>query len=197
MFIGGKFFHLFKQAFVQSSRELKIPILLLSTTPNRALVKHMMQKEETFETKTQWIFFLRLSAKLSRQYIDLSQRFKQNGQTLIPVDVSNLLSVNSKEDRINVIVMIDGFKEAQYYHKKIRNILKYWMKSKRFNIFLASSFGLLDDSKIFGLTGNYHYYQLPIHIDEFCDNISSSIQDIASKRRKWPGTSRRLGSTIR
>ena len=93
-------------------------------------------------------------------------------------------------------MIADGFEEAKYYHKKIRKILKYWMRSRRIDLFIGSSFELLDDSPIYGLTGSYHYFQLPIMTNEFCDIISEKIKDKSNNKKKWPGASSRLGSTI-
>jgi hypothetical protein len=148
------------------------------------------------DAKSDWIFYLKLTPKLNNKFFEIDRHFKQKGFTLIPVSVSDLIAVNRGENKFQVILIADGFEQARYYHKKIRKILKYWMRSKRINLFIGSSFELLDDSAIYGLTDCYFYYKLPIKTKEFCDKIGTKIKEKQDHDKKWPGSSTRLGSTI-
>lgn len=148
------------------------------------------------EEKSDWIFFLRLTPKLPAKFYELDHVFKQTGKTLIPVSFKDLISINKGEDKFHVICVIGSFDEAKYFEKRVRKLTHYFLRSRKMNLYTASSFKFIDDTHLFGSSGQYHYVQLPVGLKKFCDTITETINNKKLHKRKWPGTSSRLGSTI-
>ncbi len=147
--------------------------------------------------KSDWIFYLKLSKKLTSHFYSLDKEFKNNGITLVPITLSELLSVTKGEGKFHVITCIRGFSEASYYTKKVKKIFSYLVRSGRLNLFVTSSFNFINETHLFGRTGHYFYYQLPLKIPHLCDTISKEIDRQDSGERRWPGTSKGLGATVR
>lgn len=148
------------------------------------------------DNKSDWIFYLKLSPKLPASFFDMDKRLKENGYTLIPVSFTDLVLLNTKEGEFHVLAMASSTEQATYFQRKVRKILHYLLRSKRMHMYFVSSFKFLDDTHLFGSSGHYHYVQLPVSVNKFCDTISETIKNKRSQSRKWPGASRRLGSTV-
>lgn len=148
------------------------------------------------EEKTDWIFYLKLNRNLPEHFFELDQEFKKNGYTLIPVSITELISVTKGEGRFHVITAVTGFTQATYYANKVQKVFQMLLRSKRMYTYVASSFKFIDETALFGKSGQYHFVPLPVTMEHFCGTISKIITTQDNKTRKWPGGTRRLGSTI-
>lgn len=148
------------------------------------------------EQKSDWIFYLKLTPKLPKKFFDLDNHFKEMGYTLIPVTFKDLVSINKGENTFHVLTIISSFDESTYFEKRVRKLAHYFLRAKRMHMYLVSSFKFTDDTHLFGSSGMYHYVQLPVSIKKFCDTIGETIKNKKLHKRKWPGASSRLGSTI-
>ena len=148
------------------------------------------------EERSDWIFYLKLSKSLPKHFLDLDREFKERGITLIPISISELMSVTKGEGSFNVMTSVRNFSEAKYFSKKVQKIFEFMMRSRRLNLFMASSFSYIDQTSIFGKTGKYHFYPLPVKIDALCATIAHEIYKQQSGDYKWPGASRGLGATV-
>jgi len=148
------------------------------------------------EEKSDWIFYLRLNRNLPRHFFDLDQEFKSKGYTLIPVTIGELLSLTQGEGNFYVVTAVTGTAEATHYIKKVQKVFKLLLRNSRLTLFIASSFKFIDETALFGKTGQYHFVSLPVGMNHFCDTISKKIINKENKLTKWPGGTRRLGSTV-
>ncbi len=148
------------------------------------------------EEKTDWIFYLKLNKNLPEHFFDLDLEFKKNGFTLIPVTISELLTVTKGEGNFHVVATVTGMSEATHYTKKVKKVFKMLLRSGRMHSYIASSFKFVDETAQYGKTGQYHFVPLPVSMKYFCDTISKIIKSKDNKTRKWPGGTRSLGSTV-
>lgn len=148
------------------------------------------------EEKSDWIFYLRLSRKLPKHYFELDQEFKSLGYSLIPVTISELVSVTRGEGSFHVVTAVTGMAEATHYTKKVQKVFGLLLRNKRLNLYISSSFKFIDQTSIFGKTGQYHYTQLPVSMKNFCGKITTTITNKENQVKKWPGGTRGLGATI-
>ena len=79
---------------------------------------------------------------------------------------------------------------------KVQKVFQMLLRSKRMHTYVASSFKFIDETALFGKLGQYHFVSLPVTMEHFCGTISKIITTQDNKTRKWPGGTRRLGSTI-
>ena len=77
------------------------------------------------EANDHWIFYLKLTRDLPREYIRLDHEFKKSNKSLIPVTMKGLLDFVSRKKKIHVLIVVRSRKELAYYHKKVTKILKY------------------------------------------------------------------------
>lgn len=146
--------------------------------------------------KSDWIFYLKLSKSLPKHFISLDREFKKEGLTLIPISISELLSVTKGDGNFNVMVNICSIADAKYFSKRVQKTFSFLLRSKRINLFMSSSFEFVNQTSIYGPTKKYHFNRLPQKYNELCHLISSKIKKENSKDRRWPGSSRGLGQTV-
>ncbi len=146
------------------------------------------------EYKTDWIYYLKLSPKLSKNFFDMDAHFKERGITLIPVTLSELLGLTKGEGDFHCVSCIASFADAKYYLKKARKIIHILLRSKRMHWYIASSFAFTNEASLFSVYGNYHFARLPIGVKKFCDIIVTTIHAKSNSKTKWPGGKRpRMG----
>ncbi len=161
--------------------------------PVRLLSDYVSMKEE----KSDWIFYLKLSRNLPEYYFDLDREFKSQGLTLIPISISELISITKGEGKFNVFTGVRNFSDAHYYTKRVEKIFGVLLRSKRMSLFMSSSFSFMNQNYKYGKTGMYHFFPLPQSLHEICDTIASEVEKASRKDQRWPGTSIGLGKTIR
>jgi hypothetical protein len=148
------------------------------------------------DEKSDWIFYLKLSKSLPKHFLSLDKEFKSQGLTLIPISISELMSVTKGEGNFNVMVSVRSISDAKYFAKRVHKTFEFLLRSRRINLFMSSSFGFIDQTNKYGRTNKYHFHSLPQKVDELCESIAFDIQEEKSTDRKWPGASRGLGLTV-
>lgn len=161
--------------------------------PVRLLSDYVSMKEE----KSDWIFYLKLSRNLPEYYFDLDSEFKAMGLTLIPISISELISITKGEGKFNVFTGVRNFDDAQYYTKRVEKMFGMLMRSRRMSLFMTSSFSFINQNYKYGKTGMYHFFPLPQSLKSICGIIASEVDKSSSQDHRWPGSSVGLGKTIR
>ncbi len=138
------------------------------------------------EANEHWIFYLKLTKDLPREYIRLDQQFKKSNKSLIPITLKGLLECVSKRKAIHVLIVIKSRSELSYYHNKVTRILKYLMRAGNIHLYIASSFDSVNDPSVMK-RNFYNFAKLPVDIDYFCYSVSSMIDIKVSPVNRWPG----------
>ncbi|MBT4790402.1 MAG: hypothetical protein HON90_02430 [Halobacteriovoraceae bacterium] len=138
------------------------------------------------QDKEQWIFYLKLTKELSKDYFILDQKLKQSDKSLVPVTMKSLLESTKKYKSIHVVIVVKSFQEFRYFNKKVKKMMKYLMMTERVHIYIASSFVAMNDPSIMK-RDFYNFMKLPVSIDLFCHSIARTI-DLRDKQANiWPG----------
>lgn len=148
------------------------------------------------DEKSDWIFYLKLSKSLPKHFLSLDKEFKKQGLTLIPISISELLSVTKGEGSFNVMLSIRSISDAKYFSKRVQKTFEFLIRSRRINLFISSSFEFINQTNKYGKSKKYHFTLLPQKYDELCEGITKNIQKENSKDKRWPGSSRGLGQTV-
>ena len=138
------------------------------------------------EAQEHWIFYLKLTRDLPREFLLLDHEFKKNRKSLIPVTLKTLLECTRKNKSIHVLIVVKSFGEYRYFHHKVKKILKYLMRTEKVNLYVASSFGIVNDPSI--MKRNYYeFIKLPVNLKQFCGSISELIDSKEMQYNSWPG----------
>ncbi len=138
------------------------------------------------DARDNWIYFLKLSRELPREYIHLDQAMKVHQKSLVPVTLKGLIETSSKSGAVHIIVYIHSLNELRYFNRRANKILKYLMKNSRVNIYIASSFSQVGDGSILKRK-QYNFVKLPVSRSEFCSNVAHMIEMRENELYKWPG----------
>ena len=133
-----------------------------------------------------WIYFLKLSRDLPREYILLDQELKKFNKSLVPVTLKGLLETSSKAAGVHIVVYVHSLDELRYFNRRANKILKYLLKNSLVNIYVASSFSELGDGSILK-RNQYNFIRLPVSRKKFCESVSGMIDIVESDHLKWPG----------
>lgn len=150
-----------------------------------------MKQNET----TSFIFYLTLEEQLPRTFYIFNQCFKDLGFMLVPVRIDQLQTLVSSTDQSQIIVIssvIDS-REMKLYNEKVRGLLKYVLKSKRLTFMHLSSFGKVNDFKLYHKQKNYYFMKYPLDAGLLATKIVRYYQLKAEQNiLRWPG-GRRAG----
>ncbi len=138
------------------------------------------------EAREHWIFYLKLTKNLTRDFISLDAEFKQHNKTLIPIGLRSLLECTRKRKSIHVLIVIRSYREYRYYHKKVKKLMKYMMRTDKVHLYFASSFQLAHDPSILK-RNHYEFVSLPVHMEKFCTRISELVDIKEQRFNSWPG----------
>ena len=138
------------------------------------------------DARDNWIYFLKLSRELPREYIMLVQEMKSHNKSLVPVTLKGLLETASKSTDVHIIIYIHSLGELRYFNRRANKILKYLMKNSLVNLYIASSFSNIGDGSILK-RNQYNFVRLPVSRKSFCERVSGMIDISESDQLKWPG----------
>lgn len=138
------------------------------------------------ENREQWVFFLKLSRELPKEFFTLDQHFKSSGKSLVPVGLKALGSMLSQGGNIHVMIVIKNIDEYRYFKNRVVKILKYLMRSDKVHLYVASSFSSVNDNQIMR-KDHYSFIKIPVATSYLCGSISSMIDMRTIGGSKWPG----------
>jgi rRNA pseudouridine-1189 N-methylase Emg1 (Nep1/Mra1 family) len=136
-----------------------------------------------------FIFFLTISESLSQHYYIFDSHFKELGFVLVPVKMDQLQSLlaSSEQEQIIIVASVSDGREYKSFNEKIRNRLKFILKSKRINFVLLSSFSRLNDKKNFSMQKNYFFMKFPLDAKQVCSKIAQFHEMRLGQKTIWPG----------
>ena len=138
------------------------------------------------EEREHWIFYLKLTKDLPKEFLALDLEFKKSKKSLIPVSLKTLLDCTRKNKSIHVLVVVKNYQEYRYFHKRVKKIMKYLMITERVNLYVAASFSMVNDPSIMK-RNFYHFVKLPVLTREFCGSISQMVDSKEAQLNSWPG----------
>lgn len=138
------------------------------------------------ENKEQWVFFLKLSRELPREFFTLDQQFKSGNKSLVPVGLNALSSMVAGRKSIHVMIVVKNVSEYIYFKTRVVKILKYLMRSDKVYLYVASSFSNVNDNQIMR-KDYYNFIKIPVATSYLCGSISNMIDMRESGGYKWPG----------
>ena len=143
---------------------------------------------------TPFIFFLTLEDSLPESFYTFDRNLKDLGFVLVPVKVEQLQSLAASTQQMQLIVIssIVNGRELKLYNKKVRNLLKYVLKSKRITLMHLSSFSQLNDSKYYAFQKNYFFMKYPLDARLLSATIARYHIAKSQQSSRWPG-GRRAG----
>lgn len=134
----------------------------------------------------QWVFYLKLTRELPREFILMDQQFKKSGKTLIPIGIKVLLEHVRKNSSTHVLILIRSIGEYTYFKQKVGKAMKFLMMGRRVHLYIASSFSSVNDPSV--MKRDYYYFaKLPIGITSFCNAVSHEVDRKETSMLKWPG----------
>lgn len=144
---------------------------------------------------TSFIFYLTLGEHLPRSFYTFNQCFKELGFMLVPVRIDQLQTLLSSTEQSQLIVVasVSSARELKIYNEKIRNLLKYVLKSKRLTLMHLSSFSRINDTRLYHRQKNYFFMKYPLDAGLLSSRIARYYKLKAEQNiLRWPG-GRRAG----
>ena len=133
-----------------------------------------------------FIFFLKLSDELPEFYFHMANMFKGYGITLVPMTVKQLKGMKHS-DREYVVSITSDFTKYRNYLMARKSYLDYMILNRKFCLFDLSSFQVADIASRGFRTKSYHFYSLPVNIEETVKNIALQIYSDRKAKLNWPG----------
>lgn len=143
-------------------------------------------------TKEPFIFYLTLDEALPSTFYIFNKTLKDLGYILVPVRIDQLQSLvaTTEQDHVVVINSVTDSKEYKLFNDKVRNLLKFVLKSKRLTYMQLSSFSKLNDARNYSLTKNYYFLKYPLNARVLSSKIVRYCDLKSEKSSKWPGGTR-------
>ncbi|OUR98906.1 hypothetical protein A9Q84_05700 [Halobacteriovorax marinus] len=133
-----------------------------------------------------FIFFLKLSNQLPSYYFYMSEQFKAFGISLVPVTLSQLKEIRHN-NREYIISLTSDFTKYRNHLQARKNYLDYMVLSRKFCLFDISSFEIPDMASKGFRSKSYHFFQLPVNLEETVKNIAIAIYEDRRTKLTWPG----------
>lgn len=136
-----------------------------------------------------FIFYLTLVDSLPNSFYSFDRIFRDLGFILVPVQFDQLQSLIASTDQSQVIVIssVTDTSDLKAYNEKIRPRLKFLLKSRRISFIHLSSFGRIDDSKLFAFKKTYSFLKFPLDARVLSSQIARFYEERMSKSTRWPG----------
>ena len=139
------------------------------------------------ESNDNWVFFLKLSKQLPRQYFNLDREFKKAGLTLVPITLSDLLQILKGEDRPQVICFVQNIYHFRFMYKRGQKVLTMLTRNDKIDLYILSSFSCLNQTAELKGRSNYFYLTLPVPLRKCCAIIASTIINKWRFGHTWVG----------
>lgn len=120
-----------------------------------------------------FVFYLELEQYFNNHFFNFNHFFQKKDFILLPVTLDQLQQLASLTEQSEVIVIcsVSSFQQMKVYEQKVRGVLKFFLKDKRFNFILISSFSHLDDKKYFKNNSSYSFFNYPLDVKKVVQNI--------------------------
>lgn len=138
------------------------------------------------ENREQWVFFLKLSRELPREFFALDQQFKACNKSLVPVGLKSLSSMVTGNKSVHVMIIVKNVAEYKYFKTRVIKILKYLMRTDKVYLYVSSSFSSVNDNQIMR-KDHYNFIKIPVATSYLCGSISNMIDMRDTGGYKWPG----------
>jgi hypothetical protein len=141
---------------------------------------------------TPFIFYLTLDENLPRAFYVFDKNLKKLGFVLVPVRIDQLQALVASTDQTQVMVItsVTDAREMKVFNEKVRNLLKYILKSKRLTFMFCSSFSKLNDFKFYALKRNYYFLKYPLDAQLLSSKIARYYELKSEQNVRWPGGKR-------
>ncbi|WP_127717759.1 hypothetical protein [Halobacteriovorax sp. HLS] len=133
-----------------------------------------------------FIFFLKLSDQLPEFYFHMATMFKGYGISLVPISPKDLKEIKHNSREYIVSVNSDFTKYRNFLVAR-KTYIDYMVLNKKFCLFDISSFEMADIASRGFRTKSYHYFSLPVNIEETVKLIAISIYEDRKTKSNWPG----------
>lgn len=139
-----------------------------------------------------FIFYLTLDDNLPATYYIFDRTLRELGFILVPVKIDQLQSLVSSTEQSQVMVLssVVDAREYKLYNERVRNLLKYVLKSKRITFMHLSSFSKLNDSRLYNLSKNYIFLKYPLDARVLSARIANYHEEKSEQSFRWPGGTR-------
>jgi hypothetical protein len=133
-----------------------------------------------------FIFFLKLSDELPESYFHMANMFKGYGISLVPMTTKQLKEIkhNSRE---YVVSISSNFMSYRNFLIARKSYIDYMVLNRKFCLFDISSFQMADIASKGFRTKSYHFYSLPVSIEETVKHIALQIYSDRKTKLNWPG----------
>lgn len=139
------------------------------------------------EVEGNWIFFLSPTRSLPSYYVAMDAQFKRAGLSLIPVTLSDLLTILKTEHKPQVICVVSNFTQMHFMLKKGVKVLNMLIRNDLIDLYVLSSFISLDQTATLRGRKNYLFLSLPLPLRLTCVKITAAIIKKWEGRKIWPG----------
>jgi hypothetical protein len=116
----------------------------------------------------------------------MADQFKRYGISLVPVTIEQLKEIKHN-NREYVISLTSDFTKYRNHLQARRSFLDYMVLQRKFCQFDISSFEMPDIASKGFRSKSYHFFQLPVNLEETVKNIAIAIYEDRRTSLTWPG----------
>lgn len=145
-----------------------------------------MSDKDNMNGTDQWVFYLKLTKNLPKEFVYIDQELKKSGKTLVPIGLKTLLEHVKRNSSTHVMILVRSISEFEYFNRKIRKSMKLLMANRRVHLYIGSSFSTVNDPNLMR-RDHYYYAKLPVEIAGFCQAVGYEIDRKETSMLKWPG----------
>ncbi|MBD65229.1 MAG: hypothetical protein CME62_08480 [Halobacteriovoraceae bacterium] len=138
------------------------------------------------EEQNNWVYYLKLQKDLTDEFLTLDSKIKQNGKSLIPVTLGTLQEIVHDQSSLHLIIVIRTMREYSYFNRKVKKIMKYYIRSGKVSLYIASSFNGVNDTAIMK-RDFYNFVKLPVSYKYLANMVSDMVDVKEFGVEKWPG----------
>lgn len=117
---------------------------------------------------------------------------KEDGLSLVPVNIEDIYSIVRSKQNIHIMVVIDKVSKLVHFSQKIRKVMMLLLRRDTINFYILSSFEKLDDKTILMNRDNYFFTSLPCSLSGYTNTLARVINNKDQKVNAWPGARRRV-----
>jgi hypothetical protein len=133
------------------------------------------------------IFFLTYSDKLNRTYYEMAVHLRDEGLTLVPIQLDQLLHFSQGKKRVHVISVVSNIKERKSFMRSLR-VIKQSILTEKITLYHFSSFSHINlRRELPARVKNYHFVALPVSYKPMARALYKFYQHALNNDSKWMG----------